>query len=74
MIEIAHLTTLSPVTEAGIKGMGEGATIATPAAILGAIHDALKLFGVELDRTPVTPAYLLERIGTARTAEQPVYG
>jgi CO/xanthine dehydrogenase Mo-binding subunit len=72
MIEIAHLTTLSPVTEGGIKGMGEGATIATPAAVLGAIHDALRAFRVKLDRTPVTPAYLLERIETARTAEQPV--
>lgn len=68
-VEIAHLSTPSPVTEGGIKGMAEGATIATPAAIVSAIHDALEPFGVTLDRTPVTPPYLIERIEAARAVE-----
>jgi carbon-monoxide dehydrogenase large subunit len=67
-IEITHLETPSPVTEGGIKGVGEGGTIAAPAAVVNAIYDALQPLGVTLDRTPVTPHYLLERLDAAHTA------
>jgi carbon-monoxide dehydrogenase large subunit len=68
-IEIIHLETPSPVTEGGIKGVGEGGTIAAPAAVVNAIYDALEPFGVELDRTPVTPSYLLAQLERARSAD-----
>ena len=61
-IEIEHIQTPSPRTEGGIKGLGEGGTIAAPAAVVNAIADALVPFGVAIDRTPVTPSYLLEQI------------
>jgi carbon-monoxide dehydrogenase large subunit len=61
-IEIDHFETPSPRTEGGIKGLGEGGTIAAPAAVVSAVADALVPFGVTIDRTPVTPAYLLEQI------------
>ena len=40
-IEVGHLQTPSPVTEGGVKGCGEGGTIATPAAVVNAVADAL---------------------------------
>ncbi len=64
-IEIDHIETPSPVTEGGIKGMGEGGTIAAPAAVVNAIYDALEPFAVELERTPVSPSYLLARLREA---------
>ena len=66
MIEMVHIETPSPVTEGGIKGVGEGGTIAAPAAIACAVADALAPFGIQIDRTPITPAYLLEKIDSAR--------
>jgi hypothetical protein len=35
---------------------------------VNAIYDALQPLGVTLDRTPVTPHYLLERLDAAHTA------
>jgi carbon-monoxide dehydrogenase large subunit len=52
--ELDHLETPSPVTSLGIKGVGEGGTIAAAAAVANAICDALAPFGVELDRLPIT--------------------
>lgn len=52
---IRHVETPSPFTEFGIKGMGEGGTIPTPAAIGNAINDALKGIGAEVHSTPFTP-------------------
>jgi carbon-monoxide dehydrogenase large subunit len=64
-VEVDHLTTPSPVTEAGIKGMGEGGMIGAPAAVVNAIADALAPFGVEVDRTPLRPCDVLALIAGA---------
>jgi carbon-monoxide dehydrogenase large subunit len=61
-IRIAHMESLSPHTEFGMKGMGEGGAIAPPAAIFNAVNDALKAFGTELNETPLTPHRLLEAL------------
>jgi carbon-monoxide dehydrogenase large subunit len=61
-IEVDHLVTPSPVTEGGIKGMGEGGLIGAPAAIVNAIADALSPFGVSIDRTPLRPCDILAAI------------
>jgi carbon-monoxide dehydrogenase large subunit len=58
MMHMRHIETPSPASAHGVKGVGEGGTIATPAAIVNAIADALTPFGITLDRTPVTPMYL----------------
>ncbi len=63
---IAHLETPSPFTEFGIKGMGEGGTIPTPAAIGNAINDALKPIGAEVNHTPFTPRRVRAAIAAAR--------
>jgi carbon-monoxide dehydrogenase large subunit len=67
-VEVDHLATPSPLTEAGIKGMGEGGLIGTPAAVVNAIADALAPFGVEIDRTPLRPCDVLALIEAGRLA------
>jgi carbon-monoxide dehydrogenase large subunit len=69
-VEVDHLVTPSPLTEGGIKGMGEGGLIGAPAAIVNAIADALSPFGVSIDRTPLRPCDILAAIdaGVAVTA------
>ena len=67
---LAHMITPSPHTEFGIKGMGEGGTIPTPAVIGNAINDALKGIGAEVNETPITPARVLAAIAAAKEATQ----
>ena len=57
-IEIHHLVTVSPATVTGAKGLGEGGTIGAPAAVINAVSDALRPFGVEVNETPATPERL----------------
>jgi carbon-monoxide dehydrogenase large subunit len=65
-LTIEHLVTPSPVTEGGIKGMGEAGMVAGPAAIACAVADALSPLGVSLDRMPLDPNNVLEAIRGAR--------
>ena len=67
---IDHMESPSPFTEYGIKGMGEGGTIPTPAAIGNAINDALKEIGAEVTETPFTPRRILEAIAAANRNRQ----
>jgi carbon-monoxide dehydrogenase large subunit len=62
VVEVDHLETPSPVTEGGMKGMGEGGLIGGPSAIVNAISDAL---GVSVDRTPLRPCDVLELVKRA---------
>jgi carbon-monoxide dehydrogenase large subunit len=64
--ELDHLETPSPVTTFGIKGVGEGGTIAPAAAVTNAICDALAPFGVELDRLPITAESVWRALEAAR--------
>jgi aerobic carbon-monoxide dehydrogenase large subunit len=57
-----HMETLAPYTEFGVKGIGEGAAIAPPAAIANAINDALRPLGAELLVSPITPRRILQAI------------
>ncbi|MGH3230050.1 MAG: xanthine dehydrogenase family protein molybdopterin-binding subunit [Streptosporangiaceae bacterium] len=62
-IDIVHLQTPSRFSETGAKGMGEGGTIGAPAAVLGAINDALAEAGVSFDHIPVLPQDLSAALG-----------
>jgi carbon-monoxide dehydrogenase large subunit len=64
--KLIHLETLSPWTEFGVKGIGEGGAIAPPAAIANAINDALKPLGVELAVSPMSPRRIAGAIAAAR--------
>ena len=59
---IEHMETLSPYTEFGVKGIGEGGAIAAPAAIANAINDALRPLRAELLVSPITPPRVIEAI------------
>ena len=65
-IEVGHIETPSPVTEGGVKGCGEGGTIAAPAAVVNAVADALSPLGVTIDRTPLDPNRVLALIRGVR--------
>ena len=56
-LRIVHRETPSPLTEGGYKGMGESGTIGAPAAIAGAVADALGLDRSGL-RLPLSPERL----------------
>jgi len=53
--ELAATVTPSPVNPLGVKGVGEAGTIASSAAVVNAIVDALAPFGVTDIPMPVTP-------------------
>jgi len=63
--DIKHNETPSPLNPLGVKGAGEGGTIASIAAILGAVEHALEPFGVTVDEAPMLPHRLVDKLGEA---------
>jgi carbon-monoxide dehydrogenase large subunit len=61
-IEMFHLTTPSPINPLGVKGAGEAGTLPVTAAIAGAVEDALRAFGVRVNRMPLNPARISDLI------------
>jgi aerobic carbon-monoxide dehydrogenase large subunit len=62
---IVHQHSPSPLNPLGVKGVGEGGAVAPPAAIANAVCDALALFGVEVNATPIRPEQLVRAIRAA---------
>src|SRR4029079_9396812 len=56
---IGHLSSPSPFTPLGAKGLGEGNTMSAPVAIANAVADALDIDSIEL---PATPQRIWERL------------
>jgi carbon-monoxide dehydrogenase large subunit len=54
--ELADTVTPSPHHPLGAKGVGECATVGSPAAVVNAVMDALRPFGVRHADMPLTPA------------------
>ncbi|HKA84590.1 MAG TPA: molybdopterin cofactor-binding domain-containing protein, partial [Acidimicrobiales bacterium] len=54
--ELGETVTPSPHHPLGCKGVGESATVGSPAAVVNAVMDALKPFGVLHADMPLTPA------------------
>jgi carbon-monoxide dehydrogenase large subunit len=67
-IEIHHMVSPSPFNPLGVKGAAESGTIGAPAAIVSAIEDALRPFGVRVTDLPVIPPRLHALIEKARRA------
>ncbi|WP_268966767.1 xanthine dehydrogenase family protein molybdopterin-binding subunit [Paraburkholderia polaris] len=61
-LEMVHLHTEAPNTLGGFRGMGEGGTIGSPAAIANAVADALSPLGIEISELPVTPERIFQLI------------
>ncbi|MFE3998327.1 xanthine dehydrogenase family protein molybdopterin-binding subunit [Nocardioides sp. YIM B13467] len=64
--EIHHLESPSSHSASGVKGMGESGLIASPAAVLNAVNDALGPFGVVLRDLPLTPEKIHNAIHGAK--------
>jgi len=63
-IECAHLE--SPAANGlGVKGVGEGGAVASPAAVFNAVADALAPLGVVLRGTPLGPRQILDALDAA---------
>ncbi|MBB4661732.1 xanthine dehydrogenase family protein molybdopterin-binding subunit [Conexibacter arvalis] len=65
-IEVDHVVTPSPRTLGGMKGMAEGSSIATPAAVLNAVADALSPYGFRVERLPLGPHAVWEGLRSGR--------
>jgi carbon-monoxide dehydrogenase large subunit len=66
-ITVGHQEFPSDRNPLGVKGVGESGAVAAPAAIVGAIADALQPLPVRLTRIPLTPARLVDAVQAART-------
>jgi carbon-monoxide dehydrogenase large subunit len=62
-IEIVHLQSPCAFSPGGIKGMGECGMISAPAALVGAVNDAIAPLGALIEHTPVTPERILIALG-----------
>jgi carbon-monoxide dehydrogenase large subunit len=54
--ELGETVTPSPHHPLGAKGVGESATVGSPAAVVNAVIDAISPFGVKTADMPLTPA------------------
>jgi carbon-monoxide dehydrogenase large subunit len=70
-MRVLHLESPTPLNPLGAKGVGEAGALPAAAAIVSAIEDALRDFGVRIDHTPVTPADLLEKIAAGAARRPP---
>ncbi|MBV9280948.1 MAG: xanthine dehydrogenase family protein [Chloroflexi bacterium] len=53
LVETIHVETPSPFNPEGIKGAGEGGTIAALPTVVSAVEDALSPFGIEIRDIPI---------------------
>jgi aerobic carbon-monoxide dehydrogenase large subunit len=60
--ELGETVTPSPHHPIGAKGVGESATVGSPAAVVNAVMDALKPYGVRHADMPLTPAHVWRAI------------
>jgi aerobic carbon-monoxide dehydrogenase large subunit len=65
-VEIHHMESPTPLNPLGVKGAAESGTIGAPSAIVSAIEDALRPFGVHINELPITPERLLGLIRKAQ--------
>ncbi len=65
-VTMFHLTTPSPLNPLGVKGAGEAGTLPVTAAVAGAVEDALRPFGVRVNRMPLGPARISDLVAEAR--------
>ena len=56
--EVYHVETPSELNPLGVRGVGEAGTIGPPAALAGAIEDAIGRPGIVIDRCPMPPSYI----------------
>ncbi|MGH8948185.1 MAG: xanthine dehydrogenase family protein molybdopterin-binding subunit, partial [Acidimicrobiia bacterium] len=68
-LQTRRLVNPAPSNPLGAKGTGEAGCIGVPPAILNAVHDALREYGVENLGFPLTPAKVWQAIEDKRRAD-----
>jgi hypothetical protein len=68
-VEIVHHCTPSPLTVFGQKGSGESGYLGSPAAISGAINDAVAPFGVRFEKLPIRMTKISDAVAAARSGK-----
>ena len=63
-IDVGHIESRAG-NPLGVKGMGEGGAIASPAAVGNAIADALAPLGVKVSGSPLGPKQVLDMVAAA---------
>jgi len=66
--ETGHTVTPSPHHPIGAKGVGESATVGSPPAVVNAVVDALKPYGIRHADMPLTPSRVWEAMQGNHTA------
>lgn len=69
-VEIVHHCTPSPFTVFGQKGSGESGYLGSPAAISGAINDAVSSLGISFSRLPIRIAAISDAIAAAEATKK----
>jgi carbon-monoxide dehydrogenase large subunit len=62
-ITIAHVVTPTSTSALGAKGAGEAGTAGAPAAVMGAVNDALRPLSARMNAMPMTPERVLRALG-----------
>jgi 2-furoyl-CoA dehydrogenase large subunit len=71
-VEIVHHCTPSPFTVFGQKGSGESGYLGAPAAVSGAVNDAVRPLGIAFDKLPMRATIISDAIAAARhTSRKP---
>jgi 2-furoyl-CoA dehydrogenase large subunit len=65
-VEIVHHCTPSPYTVFGQKGSGESGYLGAPAALSGAVNDAVRPLGIFFSKLPIRPSFISDAVATAR--------
>jgi 2-furoyl-CoA dehydrogenase large subunit len=68
-IEIVHHCTPSPFTVFGQKGSGESGYLGAPAAISGAVNDAVRHLGISFNRLPMRPVAIADAVADAKSRQ-----
>lgn len=69
-VEIVHHCTPSPFTVFGQKGSGESGYLGSPAAISGAINDAVAPYGISFAKLPIRIAAISDAIAAAKALKE----
>jgi len=64
--ETAYTETPSPVNPLGAKGVGETGATAAPPAVVNAVMDALKSYGIKDLEMPLTPEKVWRSLNNGR--------
>jgi carbon-monoxide dehydrogenase large subunit len=67
-VDVIHVETPPAVSVSGFKGMAEGGTIGSTAAVANAVADALAPLGIEVRELPLTPDRIVTLVRAARAA------